>query len=70
MPSAIPVGSFGGTSLFGAFTAQIGTELAKFPTGPSLDSQFWLYMITWHVGLFATMLLGQVGVNGKKQGYW
>jgi photosystem I subunit PsaO len=29
-----------------------------------------LYMVTWHVGLFVTMLLGQVGVQGKKQGYW
>jgi hypothetical protein len=26
-----------------------------------------LYMLTWHVGLFLTLLLGQVGVNGRKQ---
>jgi hypothetical protein len=24
-------------------------------------------MLTWHVGLFLTLLLGQVGVNGRKQ---
>jgi hypothetical protein len=24
-------------------------------------------MTTWHVGLFLTLLLGQVGVNGRKQ---
>jgi photosystem I subunit PsaO len=53
IPSNIPVSAFGGQSLFGLFTQQIGTELANFPTGPSIDSPFWLYMITWHMGLFA-----------------
>lgn len=70
VPSSIPVGAFDGNSLFGLLNASIATELANFPTGPSLDSPFWLYMITWHIGLFTTMLLGQVGVNGRKQGYW
>lgn len=70
VPSSIPVGAFDGNSLFGLLNASIATELAHFPTGPSLDSPFWLYMITWHIGLFTTMLLGQVGVNGRKQGYW
>lgn len=69
-PSSIPVGAFNGNSLFGLLNAQIATELAHFPTGPSIDSPFWIYMTTWHIGLFATMLLGQVGVNGRKQGYW
>jgi photosystem I subunit PsaO len=32
--------------------------------------QFWLYLLTWHSGLFLTMLLGQIGVQGKKTGYW
>lgn len=45
-------------------------ELANFPTGPSLDSDFWLYMIVWHVGLFLTMTLGTIGVQGRKQGYF
>eukprot|EP01023_Acetabularia_acetabulum_P025086 TRINITY_DN24051_c0_g1_i1.p1 TRINITY_DN24051_c0_g1~~TRINITY_DN24051_c0_g1_i1.p1 ORF type:complete len:154 (+),score=21.19 TRINITY_DN24051_c0_g1_i1:566-1027(+) len=70
VPSAIPVSAFGGNSLFGLLTAQIGTELAKFPTGPSLDSPFWLYLLTWHVGLFVTLLLGQVGFQGRSQKYW
>lgn len=70
VPSSIPVGALGGDSLFGLLNKQIGAELAHFPSGPALDSPFWLYLVTWHVGLFATMLLGQVGVNGRKQGYW
>lgn len=70
VPSSIPVGAFNGDSLFGLFTKQIGTELAKFPTGPGLDSPFWLYLVTWHVGLFVTMFLGQIGVQGRKQGYF
>jgi photosystem I subunit PsaO len=53
IPSNIPVSAFGGQSLFGLFTQQIGAELAHFPVGPSIDSPFWLYMITWHMGLFA-----------------
>eukprot|EP01026_Neomeris_dumetosa_P005193 TRINITY_DN1144_c0_g2_i4.p2 TRINITY_DN1144_c0_g2~~TRINITY_DN1144_c0_g2_i4.p2 ORF type:complete len:133 (-),score=14.22 TRINITY_DN1144_c0_g2_i4:234-632(-) len=70
VPSAIPVSGFGGNSLFGLLTSQIGTELAHFPTGPALDSPFWLYLVTWHVGLFLTMLLGQVGFQGRQQKYW
>lgn len=70
IPSNIPVSAFGGQSLFGLLTGSIAENLAKFPTGPSLDDPFWLYMLTWHVGLFLTLLLGQVGVNGRKQGYW
>ena len=70
VPSSIPVGAFDGNSLFGLLNGQIAKELAHFPTGPSIDSPFWLYLVVWHVGLFTTMLLGQVGVNGRKQGYW
>jgi hypothetical protein len=29
-----------------------------------------LYLLTWHVGLFVTLTLGQVGAQGKKQEYW
>ena len=89
--------------------ACVALRQAKFPTGPALSDKFWLYLITWHTGLFLTarcscgrgsppnsaaaaaagahaqgsialipsascvraqMLLGQVGVNGKKEGYW
>jgi photosystem I subunit PsaO len=67
IPSNIPVSAFGGKSLFGLLTASIGENLAHFPTGPSLDDPFWLYLLSWHIGLFVTLLLGQVGVNGRKQ---
>jgi photosystem I protein PsaO len=33
----------------------------------SLEDKFWLYMITWHMGLFSTMLLGQIGWQGTQQ---
>jgi len=48
----------------------MGEELAKFPQGPALGDKFWLYMLTWHTGLFVVMLFGQVGVQGKKEGRW
>lgn len=70
VPSSIGVSGFGGNSLFGLLNASIGEELAKFPVGPALDDKFWLYLITWHTGLFLTMLLGQIGVQGRKTGYW
>ena len=60
IPSNIGVSAFGGNSLFGAFYERIGANLAHWPTGPSLDDPFWLYMTSWHIGLFVTMLLGQV----------
>lgn len=69
VPSNIPVSALGG-SLFGNLTASIGANLAHFPTGPTLDDKFWLYLITWHSGLFLTLLLGQIGVQGRKTGYW
>ena len=50
--------------------SSLAENLAHFPTGPALDDKFWLYLITWHGGLFLTMLLGQVGVQGRKQGYF
>mmetsp|Transcript_14658 Transcript_14658/g.44282 ORF Transcript_14658/g.44282 Transcript_14658/m.44282 type:complete len:142 (+) Transcript_14658:84-509(+) len=69
LPSNIGVSALGGKSLFGAFVSSIGQELAHFPTGPALDSNFWLYMVTWHVGLFIALFLGQIGVQARKQGY-
>jgi photosystem I protein PsaO len=62
--------SYGGGSLFGAFTSTIGTELAKFPQGPSIDSPFWLQLVVFHVGLFVCMTLAQIGIQGRKQGYF
>jgi photosystem I subunit PsaO len=70
IPSNIGVGAFGGKSLFGLFTASIGENMAHFPTGPALDDKFWLYMVTWHLGLFVVMTLGQIGYQGRNQGYW
>mmetsp|Transcript_18927 Transcript_18927/g.32331 ORF Transcript_18927/g.32331 Transcript_18927/m.32331 type:complete len:136 (-) Transcript_18927:75-482(-) len=70
VPSSIPVSGFEGSSLFGKFTSSIGTELAHFPQGPALTDEFWLLLITWHLGLFVTLTLGQIGFNGRKQGYF
>lgn len=53
-----------------AFADSIGQNLANFPQGPGLEDKFWLYLITWHLGLFSTMLLGQIGWQGRKQGYF
>merc|ERR1712118_491817 len=70
IPSAIPVSGFGGSSLFSKFISSIGEELAHFPKGPALNSDFWLYLVLYHVGLFLCLLLGQIGVQGRKQGYF
>merc|ERR1711998_250735 len=70
IPSATPTSGFGGSSLFSKFLSSIAQELAQFPKGPALNSDFWLYLILYHVGLFSCMLLGQIGVQGRKQGYF
>ncbi|GBF99827.1 photosystem I subunit O [Raphidocelis subcapitata] len=70
LPSTIGVSAFGGQSLFGLLTQSIGEEMAHWPVGPALSDKFWLYMITWHVGLFLTMTLAQIGVQARKQGYF
>lgn len=69
-PSNIQVPAFGNQSLFGAFSKSIGEELAHFPTGPALTDDFWILMITWHMGLFACLFWGQIGVQARKQGYF
>merc|ERR1712050_195253 len=68
VPSALPSSGFGGDSLFSRFINSIGNELAHFPSGPSIDSDFWIYLILYHTGLFLCILLGQIGVQGRKQG--
>jgi len=70
IPTVTPFAGLGYDSLFNKFHSAMLRELANFPTGPSLDSDFWLYMIVWHVGLFLTMTLGTIGVQGRKQGYF
>ncbi|XP_051152985.1 photosystem I subunit O [Andrographis paniculata] len=67
-PSSIP--AINGSSLTGLFFGSIGPELAHFPTGPALDSPFWLWMILWHLGLFLTLTFGQIGFKGRSEGYF
>ena len=71
IPSASPCPAFeNNNSLFYMLCTSVSENLSHFPTGPALDDKFWLYMITWHIGLFVTMLLGQIGYQGRKQGYF
>ncbi|KAJ4821948.1 hypothetical protein Tsubulata_018384 [Turnera subulata] len=67
-PSSIP--AINGKSLTGLFFESIGTELAHFPTPPALTSQFWLWLITWHLGLFLCLTFGQIGFKGRSDGYF
>ena len=67
-PSSIPV--INGNSLTGLFFQSISTELAHWPTGPALTSPFWLWLITWHLGLFIALTLGQIGFKGRAENYF
>ncbi|KAJ7568385.1 hypothetical protein O6H91_01G079900 [Diphasiastrum complanatum] len=67
-PSSIP--AINGQSLTGLFFNSIGSELSHWPTGPALNSQFWLWMITWHLGLFIVLTLGQIGFKGRQDQYF
>ncbi|XP_068662366.1 photosystem I subunit O-like [Aristolochia californica] len=67
-PSSIPV--INGNSLTGLFFGSIGTELAHWPTGPALSSPFWLWLVTWHLGLFLCLTFGQIGFKGRGDGYF
>ncbi|MQK21555.1 photosystem I protein PsaO [Escherichia coli] len=67
-PSSIP--AIDGKSLTGLFFDSIGAELAHFPTPPALTSQFWLWLITWHLGLFITLTFGQIGFKGRTDNYF
>ncbi|ERN08135.1 hypothetical protein AMTRI_Chr09g17120 [Amborella trichopoda] len=64
-PSSVPV--INGKSLTGLFFESIGSELAHWPTGPALTSQFWLWMICWHFGLFLCLTFGQIGFKGRNE---
>ncbi|XP_008229763.1 PREDICTED: photosystem I subunit O [Prunus mume] len=68
VPSSIP--AIDGKSLTGLFFESIGTELAHFPSPPALTSQFWLWLITWHLGLFITLTFGQIGFKGRTEDYF
>ena len=67
-PSSIP--AINGKSLTGLFFESIGTELAHFPTPPPLTSQFWLWLVTWHFGLFLCLTFGQIGFKGRTEDYF
>ncbi|XP_039134002.1 photosystem I subunit O [Dioscorea cayenensis subsp. rotundata] len=67
-PSSIP--AINGNSLTGLFFQSIGEELAHWPTGPALTSPFWLWMITWHIGLFLCLTFGQIGFKGRSEEYF
>ncbi|KAE9616766.1 hypothetical protein Lal_00035209 [Lupinus albus] len=67
-PSSIP--AINGNSLSGLFFDSIGAELAHFPTPPALASPFWLWLVTWHLGLFITLTFGQIGFKGRNEGYF
>ena len=61
IPSASPCPAFeNNASLFKVFSDRIADNLAHFPQGPAADDKIWLYMLTWHMGLFACMMLGQI----------
>ncbi|KAG9156040.1 hypothetical protein Leryth_012102 [Lithospermum erythrorhizon] len=67
-PSSIPV--IDGKSLTGLFFDSIGTELAHFPSPPALTSQFWLWLVCWHLGLFICLTFGQIGFKGRTENYF
>ena len=67
-PSSIPL--INGDSLTGLFFQSIGTELAHWPTGPALTSSFWLWLVTWHLGLFICLTFGQIGFKGRTENYF
>ncbi|TYI80418.1 hypothetical protein E1A91_D05G086000v1 [Gossypium mustelinum] len=67
-PSSIP--AIDGKSLTGLFFESIGAELAHFPTPPPLTSQFWLWLVLWHLGLFITLTFGQIGFKGRNEDYF
>ncbi|MCL7024186.1 hypothetical protein MKW94_011594 [Papaver nudicaule] len=67
-PSSVPI--INGNSLTGLFFNSIGEELAHFPTPPAIASSFWLWLITWHLGLFITLTFGQIGFKGRTESYF
>ena len=66
IPSKIPL--LDGTGLTQAFLARVQANLAQFPKGPAMDDPFWVLMALWHLGLFAVLIFGTIGYNGRKSG--
>jgi len=70
VPSSLPapIALTGGTGLTQAFLASMNANLAAWPKGPAGDDPFWTLLFLWHAGLFATLIFGTIGVNGRKTG--
>lgn len=70
VPSSLPapIALTGGTGLTQAFLASMNANLAAWPKGPAGDDPFWTLCFLWHVGLFAALIFGTIGVNGRKSG--
>lgn len=70
VPSSLPapIALTSGTGLTQAFLASMNANLAAWPKGPAGDDPFWTLCFLWHVGLFAALIFGTIGVNGRKSG--
>lgn len=70
IPSSLPapIALTSGTGLTQAFLASMNANLAAWPKGPAGDDPFWTLCFLWHVGLFAALIFGTIGVNGRKSG--
>ncbi|PXF43561.1 Photosystem I subunit O [Gracilariopsis chorda] len=68
LPSSIPttIPLTNGTGLSQAFFASMQENLARWPKGPAIDDPFWLLLLLWHVGMFATLIFGTIGYNLSK----
>ena len=65
LPSNIPL--LEGKGLTPAFVAAIQENLAHWPKGPELADPFWLLLLLWHTGLFATLIFGSIGYNLRQK---
>lgn len=70
VPSSLPapIALTSGTGLTQAFLASMNANLAAWPKGPAGDDPFWTLCFLWHTGLFAALIFGTIGVNGRKSG--
>jgi len=70
IPASIPSAPYNGNSLFGAFCSSIGEQLAQWPRGPPVESEFWPLFMSYHAGLFAVLMFGQIGYSMRIKGYF
>ncbi|KAL1201884.1 Photosystem I subunit O [Cardamine amara subsp. amara] len=43
---------------------------SSIPAINAIASQFWLWLVTWHLGLFLCLTFGQIGFKGRTEGYF